>query len=103
MSELDHKLGCFSVIHMDPVDTKNERLAELREETAGVVRALDGKLSMHDFRMVPGKHRTNLIFDLLVPYDFRLTDEEVRTAVRTEIETRHPDCRCIIQIDKSFT
>ena len=38
MSELDHKLGCFSVIHMDPVDTKNERLAEMREETVQLLR-----------------------------------------------------------------
>ena len=103
MSELDHKLGCFSVIHMDPVDTKNERLAALRDEAAEIVRSLDGSLSMHDFRMVPGKHRTNLIFDLLVPYDFRLSDEEVHNAVRDEMESRHPDCRCIIQIDKAFT
>ena len=103
MSELDHKLGCFSVIHMDPVDTKNERLAELREETVQLLRSIDPVLSLHDFRMVPGKHRTNLVFDVLVPFGYKLSDEDVRKAVRAAVEERHPDCRCIIQIDKSYT
>ena len=103
MSELDHKLGCFSVIHMDPVDTKNERLAEMREETVQLLRSIDPVLSLHDFRMVPGKHRTNLVFDVLVPFGYRLSDEDVRKAVRAAVEERHPDCRCIIQIDKSYT
>lgn len=103
MSELDHKLGCFSVIHMDPVDTKNERLAEMREETVQLLRSIDPVLSLHDFRMVPGKHRTNLVFDVLVPFGYKLSDEDVRKAVRAAVEERHPDCRCIIQIDKSYT
>ena len=103
MSELDHKLGCFSVIHMDPVDTKNERLAEMREETVQLLRNIDPVLSLHDFRMVPGKHRTNLVFDVLVPFGYKLSDEDVRKAVRAAVEERHPDCRCIIQIDKSYT
>lgn len=103
MSELDHKLGCLSVIHMDPVDTKNERLAEMREETVQLLRSIDPVLSLHDFRMVPGKHRTNLVFDVLVPFGYKLSDEDVRKAVRAAVEERHPDCRCIIQIDKSYT
>lgn len=103
MSELDHKLGCFSVIHMDPVDTKNERLAEMREETVQLLRSIDPVLSLHDFRMVPGKHRANLVFDVLVPFGYKLSDEDVRKAVRAAVEERHPDCRCIIQIDKSYT
>ena len=103
MSELDHKLGCFSVIHMDPVDTKNERLAETREETVQLLRSIDPVLSLHDFRMVPGKHRANLVFDVLVPFGYKLSDEDVRKAVRAAVEERHPDCRCIIQIDKSYT
>ena len=103
MSELDHKLGCFSVIHMDPVDTKNERLAELREETVQLLREIDPVLSLHDFRMVPGNHRTNLVFDVLVPFGYKLSDEDVRKAIRKAVEERHPDCRCVIQVDKSYT
>ena len=103
MLELDHKLGCESVIHMDPVDTKNERLAELRQELTDYLAALDPSLSMHDFRMVPGSTNTNLIFDVLVPFRYKMTDEEVRRTIRTEMQSRHPDCRCVIQIDRSYT
>ena len=103
MSELDHKLGCFSVIHMDPVDTKNERLAALREETVQLLREIDPALSLHDFRMVPGQRRTNLLFDVVVPFGYKLSDDEVRQTIRDAVEERHPDCRCIIQVDKSYT
>lgn len=103
MNELDHRLGCFSVIHMDPVDTKNERLASLREETVQILRAMDPVLTLHDFRIVPGRHRTNVLFDVVVPFGYKLSDEEVRGAVCTAVEERHPDCRCIIQIDHSYT
>lgn len=103
MSELDHELGCFSVIHMDPVDTKNERLAALREETVQLLREIDPALSLHDFRMVPGQHRTNLLFDVVVPFGYKLSDEDVRKTIRDAVEERHPDCRCIIQVDKSYT
>ena len=85
------------------MDTKNERLAEMREETVQLLRSIDPVLSLHDFRMVPGKHRTNLVFDVLVPFGYKLSDEDVRKAVRAAVEERHPDCRCIIQIDKSYT
>ena len=81
----------------------NERLAEMREETVQLLRSIDPVLSLHDFRMVPGKHRTNLVFDVLVPFGYKLSDEDVRKAVRAAVEERHPDCRCIIQIDKSYT
>lgn len=60
-------------------------------------------LSLHDFRMVPGNHRTNLVFDVLVPFGYKLSDEDVRKAIRKAVEERHPDCRCVIQIDKSYT
>ena len=103
MSELDHELGCFSVIHMDPVDTKNERLAALREETVQLLREIDPALSLHDFRMVPGQHRTNLLFDVVVPFGYKLSDGDVRKTIRDAVEERHPDCRCIIQVDKSYT
>ena len=58
------------VIHMDPVETKDEHVLEAKEKVEKVLRAMDPKLSIHDFRMVPGTDQINLIFDLVVPFEY---------------------------------
>ena len=103
MLELDHKLGCMSVIHMDPVDTKNEELASLREELGGIIAGIDPALSFHDLRMIPGPHYTNLVFDVLEPFGFKMTNAELTHAIRQAVSKEHPGYNCVIQIDKPFT
>ncbi len=55
------------VIHYDPVVTGDGELDRMRELVAGLLRAIDSRISIHDFRMVPGKGHTNLIFDMALP------------------------------------
>ena len=43
-----------------------------------IIRSIDERISMHDFRMVTGNTHTNLIFDVVVPFKFRLTDDELK-------------------------
>ena len=64
--EVGEKLGILLVIHMDPIDINNAYVNALREQTDGVLRQIDGQLTMHDFRVVDGKHQINLIFDVVV-------------------------------------
>lgn len=103
MMELDHKLGCLSVIHMDPIDTKNEQLAAVREEVRTVLEAIDPVLTFHDFRMVPGPHFSNLIFDVVEPFNYRMTDLELKKAICDAVKRIHPNFNCVIQIDKPFS
>ena len=76
-NELRLKLGCDATIHMDPVVTNDIRVSETKEAVIGVVKELDERLTLHDFRMVEGPSHTNLIFDVVAPFDFRLNDEEL--------------------------
>ena len=73
--ELKEKLHCETVIHMDPIDINNAYVNALREQTDGVLRQIDGQLTMHDFRVVDGKHQINLIFDVVVPFSY---DEDAK-------------------------
>lgn len=100
--ELEEKLHCHGVIHMDPVDIRDERVAALREETESCLRELDPQLQMHDFRVVPGPSKTNLIFDVVAPFGYRLTDEELRRAIQERVQECQPQCQCIIQVDKAY-
>lgn len=67
------EMGIFLVIHMDPIETKNQVVLETRKCTEAVVAEVDSEISIHDFRMVHGKEQINLIFDVVVPWDYSET------------------------------
>ncbi len=100
--ELKESLGCLAVVHMDPIDFKNEALAAIRSQVAGMVKEIDPALSIHDFRMVPGKSHTNYIFDVLLPMDFPLADEEVARRVKTMTPWHFPGCKAVVNVDRSY-
>ena len=76
-NELRLKLGCDATIHMDPVVTNDSRVSETKNVVIAIVKEMDERLTIHDFRMVDGPSHTNLIFDVVAPFDFRLSDEEL--------------------------
>ena len=73
--------GVYLVIHMDPIDVNDEHINALREQVDGVLRGIDEKLSMHDFRVVDGERQINLIFDVVVPFSY--DDEGKRRLLMT--------------------
>lgn len=62
--------GVYLVIHMDPISLNDGRVNALRELTASVLCEIDERLTMHDFRIVDGKRHVNLVFDVVVPFDY---------------------------------
>lgn len=101
--ELTERLGCDAVIHMDPIATRDERVAELRGKVEALVRELDERATIHDFRIVIGKDNTNLIFDAVLPVDFRMGEAEARKRICELVEERIPHCRAVVNIDKDYT
>ena len=85
--ELHRKLGCEAVIHMDPIATDDSTTVVLRNKITELAHCIDPALSIHDFRMVPGPTHTNLIFDVVTPFGFRLEDAEVARQLRALIRT----------------
>lgn len=101
-NELDEKLGCESIIHMDPVDTSDKRTAEMRQAVAAIVRAISPELTIHDFRMVTGESHTNLIFDLVLPHRFELSGEEVSRRICAAVSACWPNYHCVIKAEQSY-
>lgn len=99
---LRERLKCDAVIHMDPVCVNDPEVISLKEKVRGFLAELDGSLSLHDFRIVKGPTHTNIIFDILLPYDFKLSDEEVKTIIAEKIGELNPVYFAVIQIDKKF-
>ncbi|MBR4954079.1 MAG: cation transporter, partial [Oscillospiraceae bacterium] len=101
--ELKAKLGCEAVLHMDPIETKNEKVAEMRAAVAEIVGCMDMGITIHDFRMVPGDTHTNLIFDAVVPFNCKLSDDEVRAQLQERISAKFANHFAVITIDKPYT
>ena len=55
------------VIHYDPVVTDDPELIRLRDLVSEILMETDNRITIHDFRMVPGQEQTNLIFDIVLP------------------------------------
>lgn len=101
--EAGEKLGVFLVIHMDPVEVNNVQVTHLKEMAVEVITGLDSRLSLHDFRVVEGTRRINLIFDLVVPRDYtKVMQDELKQQVCQKIKERDERCYCVIQVENSF-
>ena len=97
------ELGIFLVIHMDPVEMKDERVLRIRKNTAEILRELDPACSLHDFRVVYGEKQINLIFDMVVPIEY---DDETRQKLPGRLEERlkelDPRYACVITVDYEY-
>jgi len=65
------------VIHLDPIVTDDKEINQLKNLTHSILRTIDNKLSMHDFRVVKGITHTNLIFDVVVPVDLEIKQKNL--------------------------
>ena len=66
------------VIHYDPVVIDDPVLTALKAKVQCLLQAKDSRLSLHDFRMVPGKRHMNLVFDVALPRDLKDQAEALR-------------------------
>lgn len=101
--ELKEKLGCEAVIHMDPIVTDDGLTSQTRERVAALVKCIDDDISIHDFRMVTGATHTNLIFDAVVPFGFRLTDQQVEEKIQTAVRALDGTYFAVVHVERSYT
>ncbi len=94
--------GINLVIHMDPVIVDDERVNALKQIAVEALKSIDESLTLHDFRVVWGENRKNLIFDVVVPYGFRLTDKELISSIDEKIKETDPAAYPVISVDKDF-
>ena len=74
----------------------------LRELTTRLARELHPDLTIHDFRITAGPLHTNLIFDVVVPYEVPLSDEQVKAALAEKLTAVSPSYFAVIDVDRSY-
>lgn len=98
--ELRDTLHCHAVIHMDPVQVGDEETERLKTLVGGYLAEIDQRLTMHDFRIVTGPTHTNLIFDVVTPYSFPLSDSRLTEEISRRIQKDNPNYYAVIEVDK---
>lgn len=97
------KLGIFLVIHMDPVAVNDEKVLHYRGLVEEILQKTDSRCSIHDFRIVNGEKRVNLIFDLVVPRERPISEDgELARKINRLVQEREAACCCVITVERSF-
>lgn len=100
--QLAEHFNCQAVIHMDPLVTNDEAINREKKFVENTVKSIHEGLSIHDFRMVTGPTHTNLIFDLVVPYDFKISDNDILDTVKKLISEHNENYYVVASIEKGF-
>lgn len=101
--EAARELGLLLVIHMDPVAVNDEKLVHYRSLTEEAAGGLASGASIHDFRLVRGEKQVNLIFDLVVPFDFPAAKEaELKRQLNQAVQEKDAVCCCVITVERSY-
>jgi len=102
--EISEEMDIHIVIHMDPINTDDKVVQEAQDRVIKVITELHEELSIHDFRIVGGEEHMNLIFDLVVPYEY---DEEMAKDLTKEvahaIKAKYPNYNAVIYIDRAYS
>jgi cation diffusion facilitator family transporter len=95
-------LGIHLVIHLDPIVTDDPFVNEMYRMTAGMVSEVDGSLTIHDFRVVKGTTHSNLIFDIVVPYECKKSDGRILEELNGKIGEREEGLYLVVTLDRAY-
>ncbi len=100
--ELNSKFNCLTTIHMDPLQTDDPITNKLQNYTIQLLHENYPELSLHDFRTVIGPTHTNVLFDLVIPYSYKVADEDIKEFIENKFKQLDANYYVIIDIDKDF-
>lgn len=90
------------VIHLDPVVEDNDFSRRMKALLHEILHDIDPMITMHDFRVVMGTTHNNLIFDIVVPPSFAMTDNDLRALISAAIQADDPKNHTVITVDRSY-
>ena len=88
------------VIHLDPVVINDPYVNEMRDLTAKVIASIDPALTFHDFRVVRGETHSNLIFDVMIPFEYKMSKSELVDAIQNGLTQQNPKLWAVIKVDR---
>ena len=100
---LYEKLNAHVVIHMDPIATNDERVNNIKQQVTQKLKSYNSDFSIHDFRIVDGEQRINLIFDVVAKSSFKMSDSEISDAVKILCRELDSKYNAIVTVDRDYS
>ena len=100
--EISEKLCCEAVIHMDPISTDDERVNLVKQKVCEVLLGIHEDVTIHDFRMVDGNTLTNLIFDIVVPFDVKMDADQIKAETDRLVKTIDKKYNAVVDVDRKM-
>ncbi len=100
---INETLGCQCVIHMDPVVVNDAATDRMKRLCILIAKSVDEKFTIHDFRMVKGPSHTNLIFDVVAPFDCKLSETEIKNTICAKVESLPGNHFAVVEVDRPYT
>lgn len=100
--EIYKQLKVVMTIHMDPIETDDKLTNEAKELVIKIINEIDPSLSIHDFRIVHGETHTNLIFDILVPYEIKLDNDAIKGMIDEKLSHEETKYYTVIVFDREY-
>ncbi len=85
--EVKENMNIDLVLHMDPVKVNDPETELYRAKVVEAIHQIDPKWRFHDFRIVSGPTHANLVFDLVIPFEEKYTQEEIEEMLLKHIES----------------
>ncbi len=101
--DIKNKFGVEIVAHTDPIETDNEVVQKHKDDVIKIINKIDNNLSVHDFRIVTGPTHTNLIFDVVLPYESKLTENELKEQITAKVKEFNTSLNCVITVDRDYS
>ncbi|MDD6257727.1 MAG: cation diffusion facilitator family transporter [Erysipelotrichaceae bacterium] len=100
--EVQEHQHVMMTLHLDPLDMSDPKVQKQRQMMEEILHEIDPMLSMHDFRSVIGTTHTNLVFDVNVPFDCKLNDEEIQQKIDDKLKDQKEKYYTVITFDRGF-
>lgn len=99
--QIQNELNILCTVHMDPIVTDDETVNELKDFLiTTIVEDVSSDISIHDFRVVIGATHTNMIFDIVLPFESKECPSEIIDKINDAVQNRRADCFCVITVDR---
>lgn len=99
---ISEELKIVICIHMDPIVTDDAEVDEYKALTDKILKQINSKYTFHDFKVVKGPTHTNLIFDVVVPYEDKKTSAQVLAQINERFKEYNSSIGLVVTVEHSY-
>lgn len=98
--EIYNDMNILMTIHMDPIEVDDQLTNNTKKLVNKIINSIDPALHIHDFRIVSGESHTNLIFDLVVPFECKYSHQQLKQRIDDLLSKENINYYTVIVFDK---